>query len=216
MLPVLLPSSELCSESKITATWRVPRSLLLVTPRWGGAIGVVEFGVDLGFGRGADKKVGVDLFRAGVAVDAIFLAAAGVDTAVAVGAVVDDADAVEVGAIFAAVDGAIAVAAVDALFVAGGAAVSTVDVDAILTAVDGAIAVAAVDAILAAGGAAVGAVDVDAGASVARNVASVGRSVPRLSTRKRRLPKVIHVLCCSSAYTGRSAGECWTNSRKPV
>ena len=147
-------------------------------------IGVVEIGVDLDFGRGANKEVGVDLFRAGVAVDAIFLATAGVDTAVAVDAVVDDADAVEVGVIFAAVDGAIAVAAVDAIFAASGAAV--------------------------------GAVDVDAGASVARNVASVGRSVPRLSTRKRRLPKVIHVLCCSSAYTGRSAGECWTNSRKPV
>ena len=151
MLPVLLPSSELCSESKITATWRVPRSLLLATPRCGGAVGVVEIGVDLGFGRGANKKVGVDLFRAGVAVDAIFLVTAGVVTAVAVDAVVDGADAVEV--------------------------------DAIFTAVDDAIAVAAVDAIFAAGEAAVGAVDVGADASVARNVASVGRSVPRLSTR---------------------------------
>ena len=144
MLPVLLPSSELCSESKITATWRVPQSLLLATPRCGGAVGVIEIGVDLGDGRGANKKVGVDLFRTGVAVDAIFLATAGVVTAVAVDAV---------------------------------------DVDAIFTAVDDAIAVAAVDAIFTAGGAAVGAVDVDAGASVARNVASVGRSVPRLSTR---------------------------------
>ena len=31
--------------------------LLLATPRWGGAIGVVGIGVDLGFGRGADKRV---------------------------------------------------------------------------------------------------------------------------------------------------------------
>ena len=151
MLPVPLPSSELCSESKITATWRVSRSLLLATPRCGGAIGLVEIGVDLGFGRGANKEVGVDLFRAGAAVDAIFLATAGVDTAAAVDAVVDGADAVEVDAIFAAVDGAIAVAAVDAIFAASGAAA--------------------------------GAVDADAGAPVARNVASVGRSVPRLSTR---------------------------------
>ena len=211
MLPVLLPSSELYSESKITATWRVPRSLLLATPQCGGAIGVAGVGVDLGFGRGANKEVGVDLFRARVAVDAIFLATAGVDTAVAV-----DDDAVEVDATFAAVDGAIAVAAVDAIFAASGAAVGAVGVDTTLTAVDGAIAVAAVDAIFAASGTTFGAVDADAGASVARNVASVGRSVPRLSTRKLRLPKVIHVLCCRSAYTGRSAGECWTNSRKPV
>ena len=183
MLPVLLPSSELCSESKITATWRVSRSLLLATPRCGGAVGVVEIGVGLGFGRGANKKVGVDLLRAGVAVDAIFLATAGVVTAVAVDAVVDGADAVEVDAIFTAVDDAIAVAAVDATFAAGGAAAGAVDVDAIFTAVDEAIAVAAVDAIFTAGGAAADAVDADAGASVARNVASVGRSVPRLSTR---------------------------------
>lgn len=151
MLPVLLPSSELCSESKITATWRVPRSLLLAIPRRRGAVGVGEIGVNFGFVRGADKKVGVDLFRAKVAVDAIFLVTAGVVTAVAFDAVVDGADAVEVDAIFMAVDDAIAVAAVDAIFAAGEAAV--------------------------------GAVGVDAGASVACNVASVGRSVPRLSTR---------------------------------
>ena len=150
IFPVLLPSSELCSESKITATWRVPRSLLLATPQCGGAIGVAGVGVDLGFGRGANKEVGVDLFRARVAVDAIFLATAGVDTAVAI-----DDDAVEVDATFAAVDGAIAVAAVDAIFAASGAAVGAVGVDTTLTAVDGAIAVAAVDAIFAASGAAV-------------------------------------------------------------
>ena len=151
MLPVLLPSSELCSESKITATWLVPRSLPLATPRYGGAIGVVEIGVGFGFGRGANKEVGGDLFRAEVPVDEIFLATAGVVTAVAVDAVVDGADAV--------------------------------DVDAIFTAVDDADAVATIDAIFAADGATIGAVDVDAGTSVARNVASVGRSVPRLSTR---------------------------------
>ena len=93
--------------------------------------------------------------------DAFFRATAGAIAAVEVGVVELDA---------------VALTAVDAIFATGEAVVGAVDVDADVD-------VDAISVIFTAGEAAIGAAAMDAGASIERRVASVGRRVPRLSTR---------------------------------
>ena len=84
---------------------------------------------------------------------------------------------VEAGAIFAAVEDAIAVVAVDAVM-AGDDVVVVVVADVIFAAVEDAIAALAADAISTAGEGAADVVDADAGVVSARSAATVDRSVP--------------------------------------
>ena len=114
---------------------------------------VVGVDVDLGLARDAIKVVEVDSIRAGVAADAISLAAGDAGVVVALGAV---SVMKEVGVVVA---------------------------DAIFTAVEDAIAAVAADAISAAGEGVVDVVEADAGVTTARSAAVVDRSVPRLSMR---------------------------------
>ena len=112
------------------------------------------FRSDLGLARDAIKVVEVDLIRAGVAADAISLAAGDAGVVVALDAIT-----------------------------AGDDVVVVVVADAIFAAVEDAIAALAADAISTAGGGVVDVVEADAGVSTARSTAAVDRSVPQLFTR---------------------------------
>ena len=116
------------------------------------AAGAVGVDADLGLARDAVKIVEVDLTRAGVAADAISLAAGDAGVVVAVDAITAGDDVVEADAIFTAVEDAVVVAAVDAISTG--------------------------DAISAAGEGVVDVVDADAGVDSARSAATVDRSVP--------------------------------------
>ena len=93
---------------------------------------VVGVDVDLGLARDAIKVVEVDLIRAGVAADAISLAAGDAGVVVALGAIsaMEAVGVVEASAIFAAVEDAIAAFAADAISTAGEGVVEVVEADA--------------------------------------------------------------------------------------
>ena len=93
--------------------------VLRMISRREGVADVVGVDVDLGLARDATEVVEVDLIRAGVGVDAISLAAGDAGVVVVVA-----------GAIFAAVQDAIAAVAADAISVEGGGVVDVVDADA--------------------------------------------------------------------------------------
>ena len=144
-----------------------------------GAADVTEVGVDLGFGRRAIKVVEVDLIRAGVAADAISFVAEDAGAVVALGVLfaMEAVDVVEAGAIFAAVEDAIAAVAVDAI-TAGDAVVVVVVADPSFAVAEVASAAVAADAISAAGEGAADVVDADAGVVSARSAATVDQSIP--------------------------------------
>ena len=135
--------------------------------------------LDLGLARDAIKVVEVDLIRAGVAADAISLAAGDASVVVALGALfaMEAVGVVEAGAIFAAVEDAIAAVAADAI-TAGDAVVVVAVADPIFAAAEVASAAVAADAIATVGEGAADVVDVDAGVDSARSAATVDRSVP--------------------------------------
>ena len=149
-----------------------------------GAADVIGVDVDLGFARNAIKVVEVDLIRVGVAADAISLVVEDAGVVGALGAVsaTKAVGVVEAGAIFVAVEDAIAAFAADAISTAGEGVVDVVEADAISAAVEDAIAAFAADAATA-GDDVVVVVVADAGVPTARSAAAVDRSVPRLSMR---------------------------------
>ena len=206
MLPLLLPSSEPCSELKIGATWRTPQSPPRLLP-WSftifaavvrsdvavvdvGAIGLLTILRVDGDASGVDENGAAFVARKGV-VDVVEVDAD-------LGLVSDAIDVVEVDSTRAVVDEAVDVVVAGAISVVAGdaegaaalgaisaaaEAVGVVEADAIFSAVEDAVAAVAADAISAAGGGVVGAAAADAGATTARGAMAVDRSTPQLSTK---------------------------------